>query len=372
MPKPCPEGGLRDFLAEGGPKAAGEGGLAARLAAAVTRARSALPAAAGFAATPAVACIPADTRPERSLALRAAVALGMSAVVVCPVSPSGAMAAPVSQAATSLPASPDAVAAARVRAHAIMSAFTPLTQKMAEELHPDILQVMALARKRSGIEFEIVPGTGGKRTLEMQRALVAKGASKTLTSRHTTGLALDIVPVKTVGNVKFPNFFDKPAFYKVDTAMRAAAAELGVKLTTGLDFVHFQDLGHFELEKHTYTAYEPGSASVKTMVASNGAMPPGGAFAYGRAVDPSPTGRVRVAAATPSPPSASATPAAVTSRSDTTATATPGSGTPSATTPSSVTPRRAPPRGVPDAVGGLRPSADLRADLGEDAPAPRM
>ncbi len=290
-----PTGGLVAFLARGGATLMGDGtDLARKVRAHARSARDTMPAAAAFLSRGAVALLPEGTVPEASRALRTAVAVGMAAITVCTVGSDGALASPrvppaAAPAMASVgaqaamaggladqrlgPGEADAIIAARQRARDIVSAFTPLSQRMAEELHPDLLRVLALARKRSGIAFEIVPGTGGKRTLEMQRQLVARGASKTMTSRHTTGLALDIVPMHSFGGFSAPNFFDKTTFYAVDKAMREAAAELGVPITSGLDFKGFVDLGHFELEKHHYAAYAlgaPGTVSLARAMPSDG------------------------------------------------------------------------------------------------------
>ncbi len=59
-----------------------------------------------------------------------------------------------------------------------------------EGVHPLLQRLIKEAAKGSPVEFQI---TEGRRSIEKQRQLVAKGASKTMRSRHLTGHAVDVV-----------------------------------------------------------------------------------------------------------------------------------------------------------------------------------
>ena len=56
-------------------------------------------------------------------------------------------------------------------------------------VHPDLVRVVELAIKKTPVDFTV---TEGLRTIERQKQLVAAGASKTLSSRHITGHAVDL------------------------------------------------------------------------------------------------------------------------------------------------------------------------------------
>jgi peptidoglycan L-alanyl-D-glutamate endopeptidase CwlK len=88
----------------------------------------------------------------------------------------------------------------------------------------------------------------GIRTKERQKELVAKGASKTMNSKHLTGRAIDLAPYPIDWN-------DKARFNKMADVVLAAAKELGIKVRWGGDWnqngewkdERFYDGPHFEL-----------------------------------------------------------------------------------------------------------------------------
>lgn len=110
-----------------------------------------------------------------------------------------------------------------------------------EGVHPDLVAVVELAIHLTTQDFTVIEGL---RTLERQEKLVAKGASKTMNSRHLTGHAVDLVP--------YPVAWDWPLFYPIADAMKLAADELGVDLEWGGDWRTFRDGPHFELNRKTY------------------------------------------------------------------------------------------------------------------------
>ena len=113
-----------------------------------------------------------------------------------------------------------------------------------EGVHPDLVKVVKLAIELTDVDFGV---TEGLRTIERQRELVAKGASKTMNSRHITGHAVDLVAY--VGReVRW----DWPLFHKIAAAMKQAANALGVPITWGGDWKSFPDGPHFELDRSVY------------------------------------------------------------------------------------------------------------------------
>lgn len=113
-----------------------------------------------------------------------------------------------------------------------------------EGVHPDLVKVVKLAIELTDVDFGV---TEGLRTIERQRELVAKGASKTMNSRHITGHAVDLVAY--VGReVRW----DWPLFHKIAAAMKQAANALGVQIVWGGDWKSFPDGPHFELDRSVY------------------------------------------------------------------------------------------------------------------------
>ncbi len=91
---------------------------------------------------------------------------------------------------------------------------------------PDIVKVVKRAIEITSIDFMVFEGL---RTVERQRQLVNKGASRTMNSKHITGDAIDIIPI--IGGK--PNFADWENFYPLAKAMQQAAEELGVYVRWG-------------------------------------------------------------------------------------------------------------------------------------------
>jgi peptidoglycan LD-endopeptidase CwlK len=98
-----------------------------------------------------------------------------------------------------------------------------------------------------GIMDLTVPPYGGLRTIDDQRALVAKGASQTLNSLHRVqstgfGHAIDLVPYPV-------NWDDVFRFALMGSLMFRAANEIGMPLEWGGHWRTFKDYPHFQLPK---------------------------------------------------------------------------------------------------------------------------
>ena len=113
-----------------------------------------------------------------------------------------------------------------------------------QKVHPDLVKVVMLAIELTEVDFGV---TEGVRTIERQRELFAKGASKTMNSRHLSGHAVDLVAY--VGSeVRW----DWPLYRKIADAMKRAANSLNVPIVWGGDWRTFKDGPHFELDRKVY------------------------------------------------------------------------------------------------------------------------
>jgi peptidoglycan LD-endopeptidase CwlK len=119
-------------------------------------------------------------------------------------------------------------------------------------VHPDLVRVVnrcAKDWKDAVFTFGI---TCGPRTLEEQKLLVKKGASKTLRSRHIPAKngyshAVDVVAMLD-GKVRW----DWPLYDKISKAMKAAAKAEKVSVEWGGDWASFRDGPHYQLPWKQY------------------------------------------------------------------------------------------------------------------------
>ena len=127
-----------------------------------------------------------------------------------------------------------------------MSSFK-LSRRSLERMqgvHPDLVKVVLLAIQLTEVDFGV---TEGVRTIEKQREYVAKGASKTLNSRHLTGHAVDLVAY-----IGADVNWSWPLYHKIADAMKRAANSLNVPIVCGADWKKFPDGPHFELDRKVY------------------------------------------------------------------------------------------------------------------------
>jgi peptidoglycan L-alanyl-D-glutamate endopeptidase CwlK len=113
-----------------------------------------------------------------------------------------------------------------------------------QKVHPDLVRVVMRAIQLAEVDFGV---TEGVRTIEKQREYVAKGASKTMNSRHLTGHAVDLAAY-----VGTEVRWDWPLYHKIAAAMKSAAKELDVAIVWGGDWASFPDGPHFELDRRVY------------------------------------------------------------------------------------------------------------------------
>lgn len=118
-------------------------------------------------------------------------------------------------------------------------------------VHPDLVRVV----RRCAADWSD-PETGfivtcGLRTIEEQRLLYSKGATRTMRSRHLTGHAVDLAAT-VQGQVRW----DWPLYSRLAKAMKdaAKAENKKVPLEWGGDWATFKDGPHFQLPVSKYPA----------------------------------------------------------------------------------------------------------------------
>lgn len=111
-------------------------------------------------------------------------------------------------------------------------------------VHPDLVRVVKRAISISDIDFTVIEGL---RTVARQKELFAKGATKTMRSRHIHGFAVDIAPY-VAGSIRW----DWPLFDKIEEAMKKAAKLENVQIMWGGDWKSFKDGPHWELPHAKY------------------------------------------------------------------------------------------------------------------------
>ena len=120
-------------------------------------------------------------------------------------------------------------------------------------VHPDLVRVVLRCAedwKDADTGFIV---TCGLRTLAEQKVLVAKGASKTLRSRHLTGHAVDLAATID-GKVRW----DWPLYDRLAKAMKAAAKAEKVTVEWGGDWKTFKDGPHYQLPWASYPGTTKG------------------------------------------------------------------------------------------------------------------
>lgn len=129
------------------------------------------------------------------------------------------------------------------------------SRKNLEGVHPDLVKVIERAIEITKQDFTVIEGL---RTQARQRELVAKGASRTMNSRHLTGHAVDIVPWVN-GTVSW----DWKFYSEIRNAMMTAAAELGVEVEWGGNWATFKDGPHWQLPWGKYPVAQAPKRQVK-------------------------------------------------------------------------------------------------------------
>jgi len=111
-------------------------------------------------------------------------------------------------------------------------------------VHEALVAIVEEAILRTLVDFRV---TEGLRSPERQAALVKAGASRTLTSRHLTGHAVDVAAVVD-GRIRW----DWPLYPRIAEAFKAVAAELETPIVWGGDWPRLRDGPHFELDRRRF------------------------------------------------------------------------------------------------------------------------
>lgn len=123
------------------------------------------------------------------------------------------------------------------------------------DVHPDLVKVAFRALELSPVDFMI---TEGLRSSARQQKLFNQNRSKTLSSRHITGHAIDVAALI---NGKVTWYWEE--YETIATAFKAAAKELGIDLEWGGDWESFRDGPHFQLSYEKYPAQKDATAGVQ-------------------------------------------------------------------------------------------------------------
>jgi peptidoglycan L-alanyl-D-glutamate endopeptidase CwlK len=111
-------------------------------------------------------------------------------------------------------------------------------------VHPDLIRVVRRAIEISPIDFTVLEG---KRTVERQRELFAKKATRTMRSRHIHGFAVDLAPLIN-GEVRW----DWPLYNQLSKVVKQAAKDVKVPVEWGGDWTSFKDGPHWQLPHKLY------------------------------------------------------------------------------------------------------------------------
>lgn len=121
-----------------------------------------------------------------------------------------------------------------------------------KKVHPDLVRVVRRAAKDWKDPETGFIITCGARTLEEQKLLVAKGASKTMRSRHLLAANGYSHAVDFACTIKGVLKWDWPLYAKLAVAVKAASAAEKVPVEWGGDWKSFKDGPHFQLPWKLY------------------------------------------------------------------------------------------------------------------------
>lgn len=127
--------------------------------------------------------------------------------------------------------------------------ISPTSEKRLKGVHPDLVRVV----RRTAKDWKD-PETGwiitcGVRTLEEQKVLLAKKASRTLRSRHIPGANGFAHAVDFAVTIKGVPRWDWPLYAHLAKAVKAAAKAEDVPIEWGGDWKGFPDGPHFQLPR---------------------------------------------------------------------------------------------------------------------------
>ena len=135
--------------------------------------------------------------------------------------------------------------------------ITPTSEQKLKGVHPDLVRVVRrLAKDWTDEQFSWII-TCGRRSLDEQKLMVAKGASRTMRSRHIPGAngfahAVDFACMLKINDKWVPRW-DWPLYVKLAKYVKAAAKAEKVPIEWGGDWTGgFKDGPHFQLPWKEY------------------------------------------------------------------------------------------------------------------------
>jgi peptidoglycan L-alanyl-D-glutamate endopeptidase CwlK len=115
-----------------------------------------------------------------------------------------------------------------------------------EGVHDDLVRVVQMAAEECDGDPDFII-TEGLRSIEQQKANVAKGVSQTMHSRHLGGFAIDFVALSG-GRVTY----NEPEMEKLANLFLRCAQELNIPVIWGGVWKSLHDTPHIELARARY------------------------------------------------------------------------------------------------------------------------
>lgn len=121
-----------------------------------------------------------------------------------------------------------------------------------KKVHPDLVRVVRRAAASLGAADNGFVITCGIRTVEEQKKNVARGASKTMRSRHLPNRAGVSCAVDVAVTIDGKVRWDWPLYARMAKVFKAAAAAEKVPIEWGGDWKSLRDGPHFQLPWASY------------------------------------------------------------------------------------------------------------------------
>lgn len=128
--------------------------------------------------------------------------------------------------------------------------FSQKSLQRLDGVNPELVEIVKRALQVSTQDFAVIEGL---RTVERQRYLFNKGATRTMASRHLTGDAVDLAPFVD-GQVSW----DWKFYYPIAEAMRVASIEHALNIRWGGSWCLLTDLPEKITSEHLSKSFPDG------------------------------------------------------------------------------------------------------------------